>query len=189
MMCPNLPSLPAVAVRLLELTSDPDVAMSDIAKLVQQDQALAAKVLKTVNSSFYGLSSPCSSIDRAMGYLGLNTVKSLVLGFSLVETTKSVESDFDLESHWRRAIVGATGARIIAKRIGGLDPEDAFTASLFQDMGMLAFFMSLRDEYVASLAGVSHNNLCGQELEVFGFDHTRVGSELALRWKLPRDIS
>lgn len=189
MMCPNLPSLPAVAVRLLELTSDPDVAMSDIAKLVQQDQALAAKVLKTVNSSFYGLSSPCSSIDRAMGYLGLNTVKSLVLGFSLVETTKSVESDFDLESHWRRAIVGATGARIIAKRIGGLDPEDAFTASLFQDMGMLAFFMSLRDEYVASIAGVCHNELCVQENEVFGFDHTRVGSELATRWKLPHDIS
>lgn len=189
LMCPNLPSLPAVAVRLLELTSDPDVAMSDIAKLVQQDQALAAKVLKTVNSSFYGLSTPCSSIDRAMGYLGLNTVKSLVLGFSLVETTNKVDTDFDLESHWRRAIVGATGARIIAKRVGGIDPEDAFTASLFQDMGMLAFFMAIRGEYVSHTQGVAHRNLCKLETGAFGFDHTRVGAELALKWKLPSEIS
>ncbi len=189
MMCPNLPSLPAVAVRLLELTGDPDVAMSDIAKLVQQDQALAAKVLKTVNSSFYGLSTPCSSIDRAMGYLGLNTVKSLVLGFSLVETTKDAHGSFDLESHWRRAIIGATAARTIAKRVGGLDPEDAFTASLFQDMGGLAFYMSLRQEYAEVAKGVPHRNLCKQENDVFGFDHTRVGAELAARWKLPSEIS
>lgn len=189
MMCPTLPSLPAVAVRLLELTGDPDVAMGDIAKLVQQDQALAAKVLKTVNSSFYGLSSPCSSIDRAMGYLGLNTVKSLVLGFSLVETTKDAEGGFDLESHWRRAIIGATAARIIAKRVGGLDPEDAFTASLFQDMGTLAFYMSLRAEYGKVVGAVPHWDLCEHELETFGFDHTRVGAELASRWKLPSEIA
>lgn len=189
MLCPSLPSLPAVAVRLLELTGDPDVAMSDIAKLVQQDQALAAKVLKTVNSSFYGLSTPCSSIDRAMGYLGLNTVKSLVLGFSLVETTKEAEGGFDMESHWRRAIIGATAARIIAKRVGGLDPEDAFTASLFQDMGMLAFFMALRAEYNKVVWGLPHRNLCKQESDVFGFDHCEVGAELASRWKLPSEIS
>jgi two-component system cell cycle response regulator len=189
LMCPNLPSLPAVAVRLLELTSDPDVAMSDIAKLVQQDQALAAKVLRTVNSSFYGLSSPCSSIDRAMGYLGLNTVKSLVLGFSLVETTKSADGGFDLEGHWRRAIVGATGARIIAKRVGGLDPEDAFTASLFQDMGTLAFYMSQSVGYSEVIDGVPHRNLCTKEKDRYGFDHTRVGAELAKRWKLPSEIS
>lgn len=189
MMCPSLPSLPAVAVRLLELTSDPDVAISDIAKLVQQDQALAGKVLKTVNSSFYGLSSPCGSIDRAMGYLGLNTVKSLVLGFSLVEATGSAdEGGFDMDAHWRRAIIGSTGARIVAKAVGGVDPEDAFTASLFQDMGMLAMFTAFRLRYTSPIEGVPHRNLCKQEQEVFGFDHACVGSELAGRWKLPSEI-
>ncbi len=188
LMCPGLPSLPVVAVRLLELTSDPDVAMSDIAKLVQQDQALAAKVLKTVNSSFYGLSSRCGSIDRAMGYLGLNTVKSLVLGFSLVDTTKNAGHGFDLEQHWRRAIIGATGARIVAKSVKGIDPEDAFTASLFQDLGMLAFFVTLKDVYGDLVSGVPHRVLCKNEREEYGFDHARVGSELASRWKLPDEI-
>jgi two-component system cell cycle response regulator len=187
--CPSLPSLPAVAVRLLELTSDPDVSMREIAKLVQQDQALAAKVLKTVNSSFYGLTTPCSSIERAMGYLGLNTVKSLVLGFSLVETTKDADGDFDLESHWRRAIIGATGARLVAQKVAGLDPEDAFTASLFQDMGGLAFYVTYREDYVQAVTGVPHRSLCKQEREVFGFDHAKVGSALASKWKLPPEIS
>lgn len=189
MLCSSLPSLPAVAVRLLELTSDPEVAISDIAKLVQQDQALAAKVLKTVNSSFYGLSSPCGSIDRAMGYLGLNTVKSLVLGFSLVEATSGAdEGGFDMNAHWRRAIIGSTGARIVAKAVGGVDPEDAFTASLFQDMGMLAMFAAGRANYIDRIAGIPHRALCKQEQEAFGIDHAMVGSALSGRWKLPGDI-
>ncbi len=187
--CTNLPTLPAVAVQLLELTSDPDVAMSDIAKLVQQDQGLAAKVLKTVNSSFYGLSNPCGSIDRAMGYLGLNTVKSLVLGFSLVETTSGAAKDgFDIDAHWRRAIIGATGSRAVAKIVGGLDPEDAFTAALFQDLGMLAAFAAMKTDYTEAIDGIQHRVLCKTETETFGFDHTQVGTELASKWKLPSEI-
>ncbi len=187
--CPNLPSLPAIAVQLLELTGDPNVAMSDIAKLVQQDQALAVKVLKTVNSSFYGLSSPCGSIDRAMGYLGLNTVKSLVLGFCLVETTKGAGDDgFDLEAHWRRAIVGATGARVLAKAVGGVDAEEAFTAALFQDLGMLATFAAMKTEYAQTISGIPHRAVCQSEIDEMGFDHTQVGYELASKWKLPTDI-
>jgi len=187
--CPNLPTLPAIAVQLMELTSDPNVAMSDIARLVQQDQALSAKVLKTVNSSFYGLSSSCGSIDRAMGYLGLNTVKSLVLGFSLVETTKSAgDEGFDLSAHWRRAIIGASGARAVAKLIGGVDPDEAFTAALFQDLGMLASFAAMKTDYAHAIQGKAHNALCKSETDSFGFDHALVGCELANKWKLPEEI-
>ena len=189
LLCTNLPSLPAVAVQLLELTSDPDVAMSDIAKLVQQDQALAAKVLKTVNSSFYGLSTPCGSIDRAMGYLGLNTVKSLVLGFSLVETTKGAGKDgFDIDAHWRRAIIGATGSRAVAKIVGGIDPEEAFTAALFQDMGMLAAYAALKEQYTEAIDGVPHRIVCSSESKVFGFNHSQAGHALAKKWNLPEEI-
>lgn len=188
--CSRLPSLPAVAVQLLELTSNPDVSMSEITRLVQQDQALAAKVLKTVNSSFYGLSTPCGSIDRAMKYLGLNTVKSLVLGFSLVDTTQaSCDEGFDLMSHWRRAIIGATGARAIALIIGGIDAEEAFTASLFQDVGMLACFAAMKRRYTMEIQGVAHRKLCDVEQKLFGFDHATVGAELAIQWKLPPEIS
>ena len=89
--CPNLPTFPTVANQLLELTRDPDVALGDIAKLIKGDQGLASKVLKTVNSSFYGLAVPCKTIERALGYLGLKAIKSLVLGFSVAQVTKAMD--------------------------------------------------------------------------------------------------
>lgn len=187
--CPTLPSLPAVAAKLIELTGDPDVQISEIAKTVQQDQALAGKVLKTVNSSYYGLSNRCGSIDRAMGYLGLNTVKSLVLGFSLVETTKNIdEGGFDMVAHWRRTLMGATASRILAQQFRLSDKDEVFSAALFQDMGMLAIFTCLKDQYIEVIQGINHTDVQNAETEAFGFHHAEVGAQLAQKWKLPSEI-
>lgn len=191
--CPTLPSLPTVAVQLLDLTKDPDAKVSDISLLVQQDQGLAAKVLKTVNSSYYGLSKPCGSIERALMYLGLNTVKSLVLGFSLVETTGSVNEDsvFDLEAHWQASIHGAVAARELALRTQAAEPDDAFTAGLFQDVGMLAMNVAIEDRYAEVLreAGPRRNNLCLIEQQRLGISHTKAGAALVEKWNLPGDIA
>lgn len=184
--CPTLPSLPQVAVEVLELTGDPDVPMKKIAACVQRDQALAGKVLKTVNSSFYGLSKPCGSIDRAMSFLGLNTVKSLVLGFSLVDASKLAGAEgFDLMTHWRRAIVGAVSSRHVAVLTRAADPDEAFTAALFQDIGVLACFVSLKERYAEVVVGKFHADWAKAETEAFGFTHVEIGEALAKRWKLP----
>lgn len=189
LLCPNLPSLPAVAMEILELTDDPNVPIKKIAGVVQRDQALAAKVLKTVNSSFYGLSKRCASIDRAMAYLGMNTVKSLVLGFSLVDVAKVTEgTDFDLMGHWRRALLGATAARTIAEQTRACDPDEAFTAGLFQDIGVLACFAALKNDYTSVVAGAVHSKWEAAERDSLGFTHVEVGGELAKKWKLPESI-
>jgi len=188
--CPSLPSLPAVAAKLIELTGDPDVQISEIAKTVQQDQALAGKVLKTVNSSYYGLANRCGSIDRAMGFLGLNTVKSLVLGFSLVETTSSTDHDgFDMIGHWRRTLMGATASRSLAERFGISDKDEVFTAALFQDMGMLATFTAIRGQYLDTIRDIEHGNVSPIETSKFGFTHATVGAALARKWSLPENIA
>ncbi len=190
--CGQLPSLPSIAVRVLELTGKEDAAITEIAGVVRQDQALSAKVLRTVNSSYYGLAKPCGSIDRALMYLGLATVKSLVLGFSLVETTSSIDGDggFDLDAHWRRSIHGASAAREIAMRSGKCDPDEAFTAGLFQDVGMLAMSVALGERYtrVLDVAREAPLELCRFEHEAFETDHAIVGAALAEKWKLPSEI-
>src|SRR5205809_807916 len=89
--CTSLPSLPMVGVQVLTLTRDPDANIDQIAHVLETDPALSAKVLKTVNSSMYGLKTPCTTIRRALNYLGLAAVKSIVLGFSLVECTRGIE--------------------------------------------------------------------------------------------------
>ncbi len=104
---PDLPSLPKVAMELLELTRDPDVELMEIARLVQYDPALSSKILRTVNSSYYGLAEPAPTIKRALTYLGMNTLKSLVLGFSLIDVTKQSQNGFDLIDYWRRGLFSA----------------------------------------------------------------------------------
>ncbi len=187
--CPNLPSLPSVAVRILELTKDNDVSLKDIAKVVEQDQALTGKILKTVNSSFYGLAQPCGTVDRALNYLGLSTVKSLVLGFSLVESTKGVgdDSEFSMQQYWSRTIYTATAARLLALKFRRTDPDEAFTAALFQDIGVLAAVTAIQDEYVEVVGdSLFKPNLPVVEQENFAFTHTDIGSALAEKWRLPQ---
>jgi HD-like signal output (HDOD) protein len=86
---PNLPTMPAVAVRVLELASDRDASVREIASVIENDSALAAKVLRTVNSSFFGLSRRCGSIQQALVFLGLHSLKALVLGFTLMRSSSA----------------------------------------------------------------------------------------------------
>lgn len=186
--CPNLPSLPGVAIEVLELTRDRNVPLRRIAEVVQNDQALAVKILKTVNSSFYGLVKPCPTISRAMAYLGIETVKSLVLGFSLVDMVgQQASADFDYVGFWRRSIYGATGARFFAGMTGASDAEEAFIAALVQDLGMLAMRTALGGVYAEAIrpCGRNHEGVCEAERAAFGFDHQVAGAALAEKWRLP----
>ncbi len=186
--CPNLPTLPSVAVQLLELIRDPDVGIADIRKLVESDTGLAGRVLKTVNSSAFGLRQKCNNIQRALGYLGMSSIKSLVLGFSLVDWTKDVDGEgFDLDGYWRRLIFSAAGARRIAVEFRACDPDDAFTGALFQDMGMLAMLTRLGPTYlmVAQSCTGSHDLLTEAEQSALGFDHAQAGAALGEKWHLP----
>lgn len=187
---PSLPSLPSIAMQVLKLASQPDLPLQEIARVVQLDQALTGKILKTVNSSYYGLFTPVGSIDRAMAYLGLNTVKTLVLSFSLVDTFQDIgsDSDFDLIGHWRRAIYSATAARLYASSIEGVEADDAFIAALLQDVGALAMYVTLEEEYAVLSKSVHHGLLIDQEQGKFGFDHAMVGKILCERWGLPGHI-
>jgi two-component system, cell cycle response regulator len=190
--CATLPSLPGVAMRILELTRDPNVSVNKIAEAVQSDPALATKVLRTVNSSFYGLTTPCPSISRAMALLGMTTVKSIVLSFSLVDFAKKLGLDgkLDMTVYWRRALFSAGGARAFAQRTRTCDPEEAFVGALIGDIGVLASCMVLKDEYVRVLdaAGENHDELPAIERSKLGMDHAQIGAELGRRWKLPAQL-
>src|SRR5881275_3708355 len=82
--CPSLPSLPSIAMQVLDLAQKADVDIAEIARIISKDPALSSKILRTVNSSFYGRSQSISTISHALVILGLQSVKTLVLGFSLV---------------------------------------------------------------------------------------------------------
>lgn len=185
---PRLPTLPMVAMRVIELTDKKDVSLKELATTIENDQALASKVLKTVNSSFYGLTKKCTTINQAMVSLGMNAVKTLALGFSLVKMIKDSQSEgFDYEDYWQRGVYTGAAARIIATQVRGVDPDEVFLGGILQDVGMIALYQALEKEYVPILtqSGKDHRSLGRFETKIFEMTHADVGALMAQRWRLP----
>lgn len=191
MNCRDLPTLPSVAMRVIELTSAENMSMKALAETIQNDQALAAKVLRTVNSSMYALRTKCSSINQAIVMLGLSAVKSLALGFTLVSAIKDSRTDgFDLEEHWKRSLYTGVAARIIATKARLANPEECFLGGLLQDVGMIAMYQALGNTYLRVIVNAEgdHRKVSKFELEDLELHHADVGAMLATRWKLPETL-
>ena len=189
--CSNLPSLPAIAIQVLELAQKADVDITEIARIISKDPALSTKILRTVNSSFYARSQHVSTISHALVILGLQSVKTLVLGFSLVNNLMAgKEKGFKHVDYWRRSIYSATAARSIAAKVKLLQQEEAFLAALLKDIGMLVLDQVLGAEYgEINNRAPSHADLSAIEQEVIGSDHAEVGGFLAASWKLPQMLT
>lgn len=184
----TLPSLPAVAMQIIQLVQNDKATIRDIASVIQTDPALSGKILKTVNSSFYGLPKPCGTISQALVILGLNAVKTLALGFTLVSRLKTPPgSGFDPYVYWRRSLHAAVGAKVLAQQIEMNEYEEAFLGGLLQDMGMFILHSHDRETYNQLLleAGDNHRRLRTVEEQRYNFNHAVVGAELATRWRLP----
>lgn len=190
--CPSLPSLPAVAVQVLNLAQAPESDLAEMARLIQQDPALSSKILKTVNSSFYGRPQHISTITQALVILGLQSVKTLVLGFSLVTglnpsgAGKSKGKGFDHMRYWRRSAYAATASRVLGSKVGVVQHEEAFLATLLADIGMLVLDQVLGAEYgkVCDQAP-GHGELVAAETAALGVTHADVGKIMTESWKLP----
>jgi two-component system, cell cycle response regulator len=189
--CQRLPSMPAIAARVIELTSSESVSMKEIADTITNDQGLASKVLRTVNSPFYGLRKPCASINQAIVMLGLSAVKTLALGFSLVGSlAKDKAEGFDYLSYWRRGLLTGVAAKRIAAAARTGNDEEAFLSGLLQDVGMIALYQALGEQYAAVLksTGGEHRLLTKLEYEILELSHSDIGAMLAIRWKLPAQL-
>lgn len=191
---PALPSLPSVALEVLELASREDVDLRDFERAIERDQAISIRILRTVNSSYYGLGKPCGSIRQAISYLGVKTLKALVLGFSLERAVDGGDEDqltFDFLSYWRRCFLSATAMRALATRTGYLEAEEAFIAGLVQDVGMIALWRVEGDRYlqVLDMCDGLQDRLVELERRHFEIDHASLAAELTRRWRFPESIS
>lgn len=186
---PQMPSLPAVAMEVLALARQDNVDINKIARTIQNDAALSGKILKTVNSSFYGLPKQIGTISHALVILGLQSVRTLALGFSLVSTMKADASggEFDYAEFWRRGLYGGMAARLIAKKRGIIQHEEAFLCCLLADIGILSMHRVFGAEYDALLTQAAGDQTLLRQLcrEKYGADHAAAGAAIATHWKLP----
>lgn len=189
----NLPSLPAIYRELMEEIHSRDASLKKIARIVSRDLAMATKILQLVNSAFFGLRTTVSSPEQAVALLGGDTIKSLVLSmqvFSQFEGTAL--PGFSLEALWQHGLATSAFARAIAKeeRAGPTVLDDAFTAGLLHDVGILLLATNRQDEYKKVLAIQQEQQVpeWRAELEVFGTTHAEVGAYLLSLWGLGEAI-
>lgn len=186
--CTSLPSPPAVAARIIELGQDPDVSMGEVASAVSLDPALAAKILRIANSPLYGRRRKTDNLRQAFILLGLNGTMTMALSFSLVTAFSGEHQGGGLNYtlFWRRSVLAATTARVLAahRRLPG--GEDYLLGALLQDIGMLALDRAIPGLY-RDLGAIQSDQeaVRAVERERLGADHAAVGAWLLQRWSLP----
>lgn len=188
----ELESFPDVYFRIREVLDSPNVSADKLAKVVSTDVGLSAKLLKLVNSPFYGFTSSIDSISRAVALVGGKELSTLALGISTISYFKDIPPELiNMEQFWRHSISCGVFARLLAEKQNGLQPERLFIAGLLHDVGRLIMFKKIPYASREAMLFARENSipLHEAEREVIGFDHTDVSRHLLAEWKFPQGLS
>ncbi len=184
----KLPTLPIIYTKLNQLLQSPNATVKMIGSIIAEDQSMAVKVLRLVNSAFYGLPNKIGNLKHAIVILGLNQIRTLVLTTSTLKLFHNLKTTraFDMQKFWKHSVGCAVAARVLAETASLRSPDDVFAGGLLHDIGKLIHAVYLTEEFSAVVAEV---NECGVpmvtlERRVIGYDHTYTGKELAIRWNL-----
>ena len=185
----ELPTLPLVAQRVVSLLDNPSSSAADLEQVIKHDQALTARVLRLVNSAYYGYPRQITTVGQGIVIMGYKTLKELVLSISIADLfrMKGKTKVFDRAALWQHAVVTAIGAKILARRAGLPFEEDAFIAGLLHDIGVLFLDLCLNAEFDEIIALTTDGGipLIRAEEKVLGFNHTQVGKMVAEKWNFP----
>jgi HD-like signal output (HDOD) protein len=188
--CVVLPSVPELYSKMIEALQDPEADIETIGGIIAKDGGMTAKILKLVNSAFFGLGHKISDPNEAVAYLGTDTIKSLALcanAFSEFENAQL--PGFSVESLWEHCLIAARAAKMVAlhENADRKLADEAYAAGLLHDLGKLVFAANLTEEYrqILNLAREKKIPLIAAEREVFGADHADIGGYLLGLWGLP----
>jgi putative nucleotidyltransferase with HDIG domain len=187
----DIPTLPMVAMKVNELINDPNSSSADIAEVLKKDQVLVAKILRLVNSSYYAIPGGVADVQRALAFLGFNTLAQLVLSLSVFEVFQGKTSEhFSMLDFWRHALGTAVCSELLAKRLKLSKPEEAFTCGLLHDIGKLVLHEIDPDRLGAIVAETAKRE-CSffdveREWDLPG--HSYLGEVIATKWGLPQVI-
>lgn len=184
----DLPPMPAVAVKVLELLGDPNVKYAKLGEAISADPAVSARLLKVSNSSFYSMRREIKTLDHAIAIIGERTLRSLVLAASLEGMNKSYGLLEKLL--WEDSIGCAVGSRICARHFGSVDPEEAFLAGLFRHLGKIIMNYSDPDSFRSMAEAAYEEGHSTLELEgrFFPYAHAVVGAAVLDKWNFNRNL-
>lgn len=188
----ELPSLPVVALKLLKLTSDDHSSSPDLARVVETDPALTAKVLRIINSAAYALPRKIASVQQAVVLLGFATIRTLALEVTLFEQLVPPRRGlaFDRVFFWRHCLSVASLSMAFAETLGHPDPQKVYVAGLLHDIGKIILDVYGRISYREFLRNISRSEglLVEEERILIGLSHDEVGAFFCAEWEIPQSI-
>ncbi len=188
----DLPTLPRTVLRITELVNDPKSSAKDLARVITDDQILTARLLKLVNSSFYGLPQRISTVSGAIVLIGFNAIRNLLLTTSVFDlfAGRSKEKQRKQEMFWDHSLGCAVGAKVIGNFLRHDNVEELFVAGLLHDIGKIVEMMFQPDAFSKIARIISRENILMIEAEnkVLGYNHADIGKLLAEKWNLPAKL-
>lgn len=186
----HIATLPEVTLKIIEVVEDPNSSAQDLNKIITNDPALGARILKVVNSAFYGLPGQIGSINRAIVLLGLNAVKNIAIAASLAKLFRGGQicPQFDARELWNHSISVACGTQLLSKAAGLGLPDEAFLAGLIHDMGIMVEMQSRRAKLIETFDHLEKNpSMTFRQAEevCVGANHEQFGAALCKSWKFP----
>ncbi len=181
----RLPTLPAVAQKLIELAQQDEIELHEVCQVVRSDPAVSGKILKTANSALFGFRARVESIEEAVPKLGTSMIRTLILSFHLAANSQG-ETEYQsyYQQMWRNFLTQAVFAELIAEQTD-CDQASCFMAGLLQDIGVLAMLSEFGDEYIENvLERASLPDVADAERRHFGFSHIDISEQIVQQWNL-----
>ena len=194
----HIATLPEITLKIIELVEDPSSTAQDLHKVIANDPALCSRILKVVNSAFYGLPRQIGSINRAIVLLGLNAVKNIAIAASLTKLFRGGDlcPRFSARDLWIHSMATAAGSKLICDNLKLGLPDEAFLAGLIHDIGIMVEMQAHKDKLVKVFEeikfdpnGVATSDMREIEQRIIGADHTQFGTGLCEAWKFPKSFS
>ncbi len=189
----HIATLPEITLKIIRLVEDPDSTAADLHRIISNDPALSARVLKVVNSAFYALPGQIGSVNRAIVMLGLNAVKNIAIAASLAKLFRGGRlcPSFSARDLWEHSIGVGAAVKLLAERARLGLPDETFLAGLIHDIGIMVQMQARRPQLLEVVDRASRDPRPFVEIEheVFGIDHQDFGRGLCDQWKFPANLA
>jgi HD-like signal output (HDOD) protein len=189
----GLPTLPSMLNNINKMVLNPSTSAKEVAQIISSDPALTSKVLRVVNSSFYGFPNRITTVSHAIVILGFNTIKSIVLSSTIFDVFRrgGKPGDFDRAEFWKHSIGCGAAAKVLGRRINYPLLEELFIAGLLHDVGKIVLDQYLPDKFaeVGALVRSRDILIAEAEMEILGVTHADVGAWLFEKWNLSKGLT
>lgn len=187
----EIPALPIISQKIMEIAGDEDNSVKKLAAFIEEDRALAVKLLQVANSACYGFLSRASSLEDALTVLGAKEVKSIALGFSVHDFfSHSGSNIFDRAQFWKHSIICGQFAKLLGRHFNVRNNDTLFLAGLIHDIGKVVLDQYFHEDFLRIIEYVSSNNTTFSmaEKEILGTTHYQIAAKLLQQWQFPNKV-